>query len=767
MSKNGEFNSDDKLSDEFLSSPDGMFLTWAHGLYQRELDLQSEYRTERSIDAAFYDGKQFTDEELAKYDERNQTPRVFNEIKPTIDWLIGGERRTRTDWAVLPRTEDDSAASLTKTKLVKYIDDINNAHWHRSDAFTDMVKTGEGWVRVSYEKNQDGDFQIQLNHEHWRYILADSNSRRRDMTDMQYLWCTKVLPLQTLVNNFPDKATELTNLSDDMYELDQDILDEQLIGTDQSDTRGLRSGSLNLNQSSGEREGVKVYEMWYKQNEKVKLLRGAGSFNNEVYDDNSDDHKILLEHYGYTLADVTRDQIYCAMYTDDTVLYRQRSPYKHNRIPFVRRYAYLDDREGMPYGVIRSVRDPQSDLNIRRNRALFLLSSSRVLMEEGAVEDKQQLAEEVASYDGIIEYKHGKQLKIEDGAAMANAQINVGEQNSAYIRQISGVTGENRGMDTNATSGIAIQARQEQGTIISTVLTDMHSLGRKMEGELVLSMIEQFMDKQFQFRITADNLKDKAEFVKINDESKPETDITKTQADFIVSERDYRTTMRQALSEQLINVASTMAQHTGNPALAVSFVVSAIEMQDLPDKDRFIENILKSAGLPPLRETDEQKQQREQSEAQAQQAQQEQQQKVFEIEMQERLAKVAQAQATADKALMDAELIKVRVLMDKIQSLKSGMEAGATAVSNHSILPVVDQMLGQLDDLLNLNTAQEPQQAPEPNPQEQEAMMQQQAEQEQLALQQSQEEQDLTPVDEQKPPEAEADPMQQPDDATF
>ena len=756
MSNNGEFNSDEILDENFLATPDGMFLTWAHGLYQRELDLQSAERTQRSEDAAFYDGSQFADEELEEYERRNQKPRTFNEIKPTVDWLIGGERRTRADWAVLPRTEDDSAASLRKTKLVKYIDDINNAHWHRSDAFSDMVKTGEGWTRVSYEKNQDGDFQIQLVHEHWRYIISDSNSRRRDMSDMQYLWCIKVLPIQTLINNFPDKKSELKNLSDDVYELDQDLLDEQLIGTDQGDeSRGLRSGSMSLNQSSGERSGVKVYEMWYKVNERVQLLRGAGSFNNEVYDENNNAHKILVEHYGYTLTEVTRDQIYCAMYTDDTVLYRQKSPYKHNRIPFVRRFAYLKDRNGAPYGVIRSVKDPQSDLNIRRNRALFLLSSSRVIMDEDAVEDERKLAEEVASWDGIIKKKKGYELRIEDGAAMANAQINVGEQNSAYIRQISGVTGENRGMDTNATSGIAIQSRQEQGTIISTVLTDMNSLARKMEGELVLSMIEQFMDKKFQFRITADNIKDKAEFVKINDEADPETDITKTQADFIVSERDYRTTMRQALSEQLISVAGTMAQHTGNPALAVSFVVSAIEMQDLPDKERFIEQILKSAGLPPLRETDEQKQQREENEMQAAQQQQQKQQQAFELEMKERLAKVAQAQAIADKAAMDAELIKVRVLMDKIQSLKSGMEAGAMAVTNHNILPVVDQMIDKLDALLNMDTATQQQEPLQPN--EQEAMQAQLEQQEQVAPEQQQ----IEP--EQLPSDAGIDPMQQPE----
>lgn len=707
---NSEFDKSN-LSEDFLKGEDGLFLAWAHGLYQRELDLQSIERTERSIDTAFYDGNQFTDDELAEYARRNQKARVFNEIKPTVDWLLGGERRIRADWSILPRTEDDSEASLHKTKLAKYIDDINNARWHRSDAYSDMVRSGEGWVRICYEPNADGDMQIKIMHEHWRYIIADSTSRRRDMSDMQYLWCTKVIPLETLANNFPDKASELSNLSDDMYEIEQDIIEEGLINEDLTDTtRGLRTGSMNLIQSFGERKGVKVYEMWYKQNETVEVLRGDGSFNNEIYDKSNPDHQTLLEHYGFRTAKITRDQIYCAMYTDTTVLYRQKSPYKHNRLPFVRRFAYLKDREGTPYGVIRSIRDPQSDLNIRRNKALFMLSSARVIMEKGAVESKEVLAEEVARWDAIIEVQDGKDLKIEDGASMANAQINVGEQNSAYIRQISGVTGENRGMDTNATSGIAIQARQEQGTVISTILTDMHSLARKMEGELVLSLIEQFMDKPFQFRITADNLKDKAEFAKINDESKPETDITKSQSDFIVAERDYRTTMRQALSEQFIQVAGTIAQHTGNPSLAVAMLASAIELQDLPDKDRYVDALHKAAGLPPPNESEEEKQQREQAEAEAQQKQQEMQQQQFELEVQERLSKINESKAKADKAAIDAELIKVRILQDKLMALKGGIEVGTESLMNHEALPIVDELITQIDQILNLNSDSQDQQ---------------------------------------------------------
>lgn len=721
-----------ELDNSFLQTEDGQFLAWAQGLYHRELDLQAVSRTERATDVAFYDGDQFTDEELQEYESRNQKARVFNEVKPTVDWLLGGERRVRADWAVLPRTEDDSEPSLRKSKLVKYIDDINKARWHRSEAYSDMCKSGEGWIAVEYLPNPDGDNQITIQHEHWRYIIPDSKSRRRDMSDMQYLFRVKVIDLETLINRFPKKRNELINMSDDMDVLEQDLLDEFLVSTDPSDPdRQLRSGTLNFTTTAGDRMGVKVYELWYRKNERVKLLRGEGGFNNEVYDPKNPDHQVLIEHYGFQLAEVTRDQMYCSMYTDDTVLYRQKSPYKHNRFPFVRRYAYMKDREGTPYGVIRSVRDPQSDLNIRRNKALFMLNSCRVVMDQGAVEDKNILAEEVARWDAIIEKKPGMDLEIHEGSDRANAQLNVGEQNSAYIRQISGVTGENRGMDTNATSGIAIQARQEQGTIISTVLMDMHSLARQIEGELVLSLIEQFYDRPFQFRITGDNLKDKIEFAKINSEDEPETNITRTQSDFIVAERDYRTTMRQALSEQLISTAGTIAQYTGNPTLAVAMLTSAIDLQDLQDKDRLIEALREASGLPPLGETEEERQIREEQAQQSQQAQLEQQRADLELQMKEREAKIAEITARARKTAFDAELSRIKSIADKMASLKSGIEAGTIAVQSQGILPVVDELIDQVDQILNLNGA-EP--APQPMPAqepEQPSMMQQQAQMQQ------------------------------------
>ena len=38
---------------------------------------------------------------------------VFNEVKPTLDWIIGTARRTRVDYKILPREKDDEVISDT------------------------------------------------------------------------------------------------------------------------------------------------------------------------------------------------------------------------------------------------------------------------------------------------------------------------------------------------------------------------------------------------------------------------------------------------------------------------------------------------------------------------------------------------------------------------------------------------------------------------------------------------------------------------------
>ena len=110
--------------------------------YDAEWNRQASNRFQQALDEDFYDGMQWTQEDAQALIERGQAPLVFNEVKPTIDWIIGTERRTRVDYKILPREKDDEALAEIKTKLMKYVSDANKLPWHRSMAFADAIKAG-------------------------------------------------------------------------------------------------------------------------------------------------------------------------------------------------------------------------------------------------------------------------------------------------------------------------------------------------------------------------------------------------------------------------------------------------------------------------------------------------------------------------------------------------------------------------------------------------------------------------------------------------
>ncbi len=150
----------------------------------------------------FYDGNQWTHEDSELVKSRGQAVVVYNEVKPTIDWLIGTERKTRVDFFVSAEEPGEEATqdASNKTKLMKYLDDTNRAQFERSYAFEDAAKAGLGWLEVGLRGDKSG-VPIYIGAESWRNILWDSQATKRDLTDARYLFRIKVVDLGS--NPFP------------------------------------------------------------------------------------------------------------------------------------------------------------------------------------------------------------------------------------------------------------------------------------------------------------------------------------------------------------------------------------------------------------------------------------------------------------------------------------------------------------------------------------------------------------------------------------
>ena len=704
------------------SGEERLQLSYLNGLYDNAIRRAQQSLIDRAIDDGFFDDKQFDQDELALYKARGQAALQYNEIKPTVLWVCGAYRRTKLDWQVSPRTDDDVEPAQVKTKLMKYVFDINKAAFQHSAAFEDMIRTGMGWTKVGYELNQDGEYQITMRHIPWRNVIRDDTSRRLDCADMRYVFETKIVDLDQLTTAYPQFKDRLTRESEDWATAKQSYDYQKFNQFD------VATGSLGLFGTGymSVRKAVRVIECWYKQPERVKVLHGDGRHNGEVYDQKNAMHAYGVNSGAYRVTETYRMQTWCAIFTRGTLLWNQRSPYRHNRIPYIPRIGFIDNQTGMPSGIIRSMRDPQRDLNHRRNKALHLLSTRRVVMDKGAVDDISKLEEEMARPDSIIEKARNHDLQIIENIQLAQPHIDLAVQDSAYIRQISGVTGENMGLPTNATSGVAIQARQEQGSIITTVFFDNDTLARQLEGEQVLSLCEQFMDEPMVFRISGSS-SGKPDFVRINDGS-PESDITAQQADFIVNQQDYRVTIRQALADQLIQFSGQLAQQTGNPAIGIAMLEQAIELTDIPERKQIISRIRQITGQPDPDEPDEQRQAREQAQAQEQQRQQQ-------IAERKLMAEISKIEAEAKSLSSKADATAVIALYDKARALQEAIKSAGMVQASPQLTQIADDLLRGINSILGLPDSQ---QQPTPTAQPQQMQPPQQDRQQQPVQQQAQ-----------------------------
>ena len=649
----------------------------------QEQHRQHANRYQQALDEDYYDSMQWTTEDAQALLDRGQSPLVFNEIKPTIDWLIGTERRTRIDYKILPRRKESNDDALVKTDLMKYLSDTNKSPFHRSRAFDDAIKAGVGWIETGVHGDASNEL-LYTRYEDWRKVIYDSNSVETDLSDARYLFRWKWLDADIAKAYFPDRADALTieshdpvgSREDDFYYMGARVTQN---GTDYASMTAGKYAPYNGSAFGfNMRKRVKVVEAWYRMPKLKRMLGGKGELAGQQFNAENQEHIDAIQG-DYSIYDKLEMEVRCAIFCDGGLLFDGVSPYKHERFPLVPVWCFRRKRDNAPYGIIRGLRDAQDDLNKRRSKALWILSSNRIIAEEGAVEDWDELREEASRPDSMIIKKAGKELVIDRDVQLANEHLQLMNENITHIRNIGGVTAENLGRQTNANSGIAIQSRQEQGGVVTTEPFDNLRLATQLVGEMELSNIEQFYTEPKVVRIVGE--RGGATFKEIN-QPQPDgsilNDVTKEQADFVVSEQDYKSTLRQAMFESLFDITSKLA--AVNPQIAMNLLDLVVDSADIPNKDEIVARIRKLTGQrDPQAEPTPEEQQAMAAQEQLAQVQQEITQKTAEATLQELMAK--------------SDNLDANSIMKRVEAMYAALQAAGIVATNPAAATIADTIM--------------------------------------------------------------------------
>ena len=563
----------------------GKLMTW----FQQEMRRQACNRYQMALDEDYYDSEQWTAQEKAVLRSRGQAPVVYNETKSTIDWLIGTERRTRTDFMVHARDESKEAEddAKIKTKLLKYINDVNNTVFERSAVADDTFKAGLGWLEIGISEDPD-DEPIFHRFQSWRGMIYDSLGERRDTQDWRYMFRFRMVDLDLAIAYFPDKEQQLRASavsSDSQSNLEwwnNALADDIGAGTPMPGKYTMYDSDAWAN---NRRERVLLIEAWYKEatNEKTGM--------------------------GPAAIDRVRMKMRVAIMTEKDMIVDIESPYKHGRFPFVPNWCYRRKRDGAPYGVARPIRGPQDSLNKRMSKVQHILSQSQVVAENDAFDDDimtaEEAREEFSAPDGMVLLARGglQKVKFDRQNDVAESHVRLMDTDTAIIRNAAGVTNENLGRDTGATSGIAVQKKSEQGSVLTAEIFDNLLMARQLEGEITLSLIEQYYNQPKVFSITGE--RSKREYVRINERDPVSghilNDVTARRANFIIGEQNWKQALQQAAAESMMDLLQQLAPTS--PEVVTSLLDVAVELFDLPNKTLVLQRIRAVTGMTDPNET--------------------------------------------------------------------------------------------------------------------------------------------------------------------
>ncbi|MCG5526851.1 MULTISPECIES: hypothetical protein [Halorhodospira] len=647
-----------------------------------DLRYEPAWRAEAAREADFYDGNQLDTETMQRMRELGIAPIVVNLIRPTIDTVLGLEARTRTDPIV--RGEDDQATEVAEALNVKLQEAVRLARFNTgcSEAHESQVKVGIGWLEVSRESDPF-KYPYRVQAVHRDEIWFDYRSRDPMLRDARYLVRKRWYDADDLEGHFPrHKRLIRQSVAQRPAWDDPNAVDVSL------------GRSWEIEQTTSlqeeewldtERHRLALYEVWYRVHTDMWVLDLPDG---RVVELNREDRRHLnAVAAGLVTPRKARSfRLRVAYYLGPHQLADRPSPYTHGHFPYVPFFGYREDRSGAPYGLIRAMKSPQEEVNARRSKMLYNLSTRRVIADRDAVDDHAQAAQEVARSDAYIITNPSRQnangFNVDTDARLNPQQFEVMQEAKQNIQDASGLFHEMMGRGAGSgQSGEAIKSLVEQGQQVLGKIIENYQDGRRLAAELLMSMLVEDLGQKTDLPVRVESVTGEVKDVLLNHPEHDElgyeyrtNDILKLRTQVALDETPSSTTYRQHLLARMMELTQTLP-----PELQAAVMDIIIEASDLPNRKEFVERIRAVTGMgggSKQPQTEEEALQAQQQ-AEAEQRQAEMQQQAAELELREREARVRDLEARAEKAMADAQ--RAIAMAQKTAGVDTEHQAAQTA----------------------------------------------------------------------------------------
>jgi hypothetical protein len=386
--------------------------------YEDTIDQYTRWVDAVEEDLDYYHGSQWLPEDLEYLRKRGRPALTFNVLQAKILHLVGAQEDNAKEPIFVAEEPDDQLAADIMNILKHRIYEESDLETAEAMQFEDGVSAGIGSFMIDVEPDPEDVLDLRVNIEPLdpTEVLWDLNSRRKDRQDARYFFSHQWMTKSELRADYPELTEEeLTEIfapvtKDSGTGIAGAQFQRQITQDPQISGYMYRRRLLYWDTK---RHEVRVIHMEHVEKERVNVLVVPDTGQQiEV----TDEKRRLIERLvpgRYDFVEVYRDKYYWLDFVGRMILYDEESPMPYDGFSVVS-YVCMLDRDNMPYGKVRGLKDPQKEVNKRHSQTLEMISrqgNPGLIAEVGALVDKTQ-AEEAMREGGVVETQSGKFDKV-------------------------------------------------------------------------------------------------------------------------------------------------------------------------------------------------------------------------------------------------------------------------------------------------------------------------------------------------------------------
>lgn len=501
----------------------------------------SDWRTQAKEDYEFYAGEQWSLDDKSKLDEEGRPHVTFNRVARTVNAVSGLEIQNRQEIRYHGREVSDGGKSELFTSTVKWVREGCDAEDEESEAFTDLLICGQGWVetRLDYESDPDGELQIIEERVDPLEMGVDPTARKRNFTDARFRFRLKKMSREEYEKAFPG------------FEPPKGVIvaDEQV---EQPQDRDPRNPYNHESMDAGQPVEVQVAKYEYAENETVYVVVDTAT--GQPVEVPQERYEAIVALTGVEGVKKPRTKIYRVFVDSEKIISHEPAPC--NVFSLECMTGLRDRNKNYWFGLVRLMKDPQRWANKWMSQIMHILNtqakSGKVVYEEGAIANPAKFARDWAD--------PAMPAKLNAGA-LANGKFQQLEA-SRYpegidrllnyavgaVTDTAGVNIEMLGLANRDQPGVLEETRKQAGiTIISHFFNSLRLL-RKRAGRVIARYISDYLPDGTLVRINGETGQEYVPYAR---------DKSVLKYDIIVDDSPTSTNMKERTYQILVPILDT------------------------------------------------------------------------------------------------------------------------------------------------------------------------------------------------------------------